>query len=451
MIAAGRRRSKTFGATSARSRGPSLRLRLALALVPALFALAHLTFGANQLPAALWWTAILGLALTIALATSLRRDLHDVSGLAVPAGLFALVLAAALWSLTPWGPGGPHPIWAWAGVAPRALTLDLSATLIEIVKLVGLAAAFGLGVLQGVRRDRARATLEVVVWIGGVYALVSLLTFLAGVQIFQGGRLSGGFMSANSGGTVFGLLTVLGLALLLQAWRKQSALGLSRRLTAVAVPLACVILSIVCLLLTASRMGLVATLVATSLLLGWELAKASQGRGVISLVVAVMVIIAGVLVSSGNDLVWMRVEGLDADVEIRGEIFQSHWTAFLASPLFGSGLGGFDATNLQIMTAETAYELWSIRAVHNVYLQWLGEAGLVGAVPMFALIAWVTAVALFRSGDGRSRTLQHGLVCANLVVLIHGLTDYALQVPSIAAFWAFLLGLQFAFGQGRSG
>ena len=32
------------------------------------------------------------------------------------------------------------------------------------------------------------------------------------------------------------------------------------------------------------------------------------------------------------------------------------------------------------------------------------------------------------------------------VVLAHGLTDYALQTPSIAAFWALLLGLQFAFG-----
>ena len=30
----------------------------------------------------------------------------------------------------------------------------------------------------------------------------------------------------------------------------------------------------------------------------------------------------------------------------------------------------------------------------------------------------------------------------DLVFLAHGVSDYALQVPSIAAFWALLLGLQ---------
>ena len=103
------------------------------------------------------------------------------------------------------------------------------------------------------------------------------------------------------------------------------------------------------------------------------------------------------------------------------------------------------------MTSETAAALWSIRATHNLYLQWLQEAGLVGAIPMFALVTAIIGIAGLRSGSGsgRGRTLQHGLICANGVVLIHGLTDYAVQVPSIAAFWAFLLGLQFAFGQGR--
>jgi alpha-beta hydrolase superfamily lysophospholipase len=42
-------------------------------------------------------------------------------------------------------------------------------------------------------------------------------------------------------------------------------------------------------------------------------------------------------------------------------------------------------------------------------------------------------------------------VASGVVVLLHGATDYALQVPSIAAFWAFLLGMQFAFTQARRG
>ena len=55
-------------------------------------------------------------------------------------------------------------------------------------------------------------------------------------------------------------------------------------------------------------------------------------------------------------------------------------------------------------------------------------------------------IAKMRSGQ----TLARGLVASSVVVLLHGATDYALQVPSIAASWAFLLGLQFAFTQWRS-
>jgi hypothetical protein len=58
-------------------------------------------------------------------------------------------------------------------------------------------------------------------------------------------------------------------------------------------------------------------------------------------------------------------------------------------------------------------------------------------------------VAFARGLGGQGKGLQRGLACASLVVLVHGITDYALQVPSIAGFWAFLLGIGFAFGQGR--
>lgn len=103
------------------------------------------------------------------------------------------------------------------------------------------------------------------------------------------------------------------------------------------------------------------------------------------------------------------------------------------------------------MTSANVETLWSVRAAHNVYLQWLEEAGLFGALPMFALVGLILILSIRRSLRLRTgRSQHHALVASNLVVLIHGTADFALQVPSIAAFWAFLLGLQFAFGQDRS-
>lgn len=448
LASARERRAPAFGARRGPERRPPWPALTALAGLPVLLTVAHLFFGANQPAASAWLTALLGAALLVGLMTPLRRSLDDLDALAAPALLFGLVIAVAAWSLTPWGPGGAHPVWGWAGVTPGSLTIDRGATRLEIAKLLGLACAFGLGALQGVRRDRAKATVELVVWIGGAYAVIALVSFLSGTQVAQGGRLSGGFLSANSGGTVFGILTVLGLTLFLRAWSRTEGRGRTARLTAAAAPVACLALTAVCLMLTASRMALVATLFASGALLVWTLVSRKRNRSAIGAAAGLLLAVAALLMVGGNDLLWSRLAEGQSGLGDRSHLFSVHWAAFTASPLFGWGLGSFDAVNLQLMTAETAPDLWHIRATHNVYLQWLEEAGLAGAVPMFLLIGMIVASAVMRSGTGRGQTLLIGLTCANVVVLIHGLTDFGLQVPSIAAFWSFLLGLQFGFGRG---
>ncbi len=417
--------------------------------MPVVLTLAHLFFGANQAAASAWLTAGLGLMLVAAMLSPVGRSVPSLTGLILPGSLFATVLAAALWSLTPWGPGGPHPVWAWAGIEPGALTIDREATRLEIVKLLGLACAFAVGALQAARLRRARVAVELIVWIGAVYAMVSLISFLTGTQIAAGDRLTGGFLSANSGGTVFGLLIVLSLALLLREWRRGETRDIPSRITAAAGPIAATALATVCLLLTASRMALAATLVASAVLLAWSLLASGRGRkGGLLAGALIMLVVAAVLIAGGNDLLWTRLANDDPTFGGRADLFAAHWKAFTASPLTGWGLGTFDAVNLQIMTVDTAPSLWTIRAAHNVYLQWLEEAGLIGAVPMFALIGVLLLGSVTRARRrGPGQSLLTGLVCSNLVILIHGLTDFALQVPSIAAFWSYLLGLQFAFSR----
>ncbi|WP_245591544.1 O-antigen ligase family protein [Brevundimonas bacteroides] len=423
---------------------------VALAATPILLVMAHLAFGANQPAAAQWLTAALGAALLIAVATPLRRDMGALDAALVPGGLFLATIGVALWTLTPFGPGGAHPAWTWAAVGADALTVDRSSTVMEIVKLMGLGSAFVIGALQGARRDRAEATLQATIWVGGAYAALSLVSFVSGLQIAQGGRLTGGFLSANSGATVFGMLTVLGLALFLRDWRRAEGRGFARRLTRTAVSIACTSLTATCLLLTASRLGMAATVGAVAVLLVWTFAREPKSRSAGLLAAGLFGVIGVVLLLGGNDLIWSRIGSTQVGLADRGALFATHWKAFIASPVFGWGLGTFDTVNLHLMTAETAPELWTIRATHNVYLQWLEEAGVVGTLPMVLTIAWVIGASLLRVGEGRGQGLLIGLVCMNLVVLVHGLADFALQVPSIAAFWSFLLGLQFAFARGRS-
>lgn len=448
-----RRRSTAFAGPSSKG-GPKRiewRSRIVLGLVPALLFAAHLTFGANQIVAAQWLSALLGLMLVTALAIpSARIGLFDLKPIWPLVILFLLTLGVAAWTLTPFTPGGPHPIWIWADL-PGSSTVNRSATILEMTKLVGLACVFILGCLQGARSDRARATVDVLLALGAAYAAVSLLSFLSGGQIMAGGRLSGGFLSANSGASVFGILTVIGLANLLRRWRQAKGTDVMKQLGEVAVPLAYVLLFLTCLILTASRMGVAATGVAAGVLLLWDMIENKGRRLPILISGAVLLLVGAVLLLGGNDLLWTRFDALDRDTLVRTNIFTAHWRAFLDSPLFGYGLGTFNDVNSQIMTVETYPDLWSIRALHNVYIQWLEEAGIVGATPMFLLIAVIIGVGIWRTGKARKgQTIARGLVAASLVVLIHGTTDYALQTPSIAAFWAFLLGLQFAFGQSHT-
>jgi hypothetical protein len=43
------------------------------------------------------------------------------------------------------------------------------------------------------------------------------------------------------------------------------------------------------------------------------------------------------------------------------------------------------------------------------------------------------------------------LLFSDVVILLHGLTDFALQIPAVAIYWSFLLGLQAAMGGRRPG
>lgn len=412
---------------------------------------AHLLFGANQPMAAQALTALCGLILIVGLTVPrLRQALPELKGLWPVAGLFGLVPAVAAVTLGAGPPGAAHPIWEWAGLPP-AISVNRSATLLAMSQLLGLAALFLFGALAASQRAWGIRFATVFLLGGVLWAAIAVIMFLSGTQIGSFGRLGGGLLSSNSAATMLGILTVLATGWLLRALRESRELAGPDRVSRISFAVAPLALLVFALILTGSRMGTLATLAGVLTLGVWQ-AFADPGRSWRTLGIAAGVtLIAAVVVGLGNDLVLRRVAALDQDVDIRSVIFAVHWRAFLDAPLWGSGLGSFTDVNSYLMSAETYEELWSIRATHNVYLQWLQEAGLIGSAPMFALIGLVIVASALRAGTlSRGGWALRALVAANVVVLVHGLTDYALQVPSIAAMWALLLGVQFGFGQVRS-
>lgn len=428
----------------------------ALAITPLLLVTAHALYGANQRISALILVIVEAVALLawLAASASARRAVQEGGVLRWPAALFGLTLLAAIWSMTPFAPGGVLPIWDWTGVQGAA-TLDRTATFVEILKLSGLGCIALVGFIQGVRPADARATLRIILFASALYAFLAMARFLAGGELVgQPGRMGAGFLSPNSAGTLFACLTVLSVSWVVQAVRRRGEDGGPRAALAffskLAGRLALAVLFSSCLLLTASRAAIATTGLMLLVYMIWEIVagglKVRAGAAMLTTwAVQVLFLLAG-----AGALVVSRAEGLGADAADRGTIFLLHWKMFLASPLTGWGLGSFDQVNQQIMTPASHAVLWNLRAAHNVYLQWLEEAGVVGAAPMFLAIALVMLLTLRGMAQRKeAKPWLRALLLVDGVFLVHGLSDFALQVPSLAAFWAFLLGLQLAMAYPR--
>jgi O-antigen ligase len=140
-----------------------------------------------------------------------------------------------------------------------------------------------------------------------------------------------------------------------------------------------------------------------------------------------------------------RFNEVDRDALTRATILKSHFASALSQPWFGFGPGSFNTVNNHIVTAQNYPQLATIRTMHNVYLQWFEDVGIVG----FAALGLLnfTILAPMISG-ARRRNQMSGRIWAILagyaVFLLHGFTDYAFQEPALAIFMAVLLGCGFA-------
>ena len=404
---------------------------------------AHAIYGANTDARALLLVIGQGLVLLSLLALpTLRAALAARRGaLALPAGLFALTILIGLQPFVRGLGGG-------AGASDAVL---------ECVKLCGLGCAFLIGVMLGGRDERARGFLLLWIGCGGVYAAASLYAFKVNPQSLGLGhktlfldRLTGAFVSPNSAATLLGMIVVLAVAAALEGRRGATAGGRGPTLDA-ALSLAAGGAALTALVLTASRAGLVSTLAALAVLLAAH-AVANRDRLTLrawGVGLAGALVVAAVIALAGGQVIGRLIDLNSAD---RAGILNDHWRAFLAHPWLGYGLGSFDSVNKSLITPSSYGYLWNIRAAHNVYLQWLEEGGVVGALPMFATVAVILGSIAWGAATRKSmRSWLRGLLALSLVVLLHGLSDYALQVPSIASNWAMLLGVGVAVAAGRRG
>lgn len=411
-----------------------------------------LIFGAQFAYGAMTAFAALMLVLTgavLVLAAIADRGLYDdLSRMRAPlvAGIaFLVVIAVVAWSLTPYVPGGPHPVWGYTNTAPAAGTADKSLTAIELIKLGGLACFFLVGAVVGAQDQRAELAIRMSVLAGVTVALWSFGAQVTGANGLDL-RLQGPFGSANGLATVLGLMFVIALALAVRDGRPGDAIKSATRKLPLA---AAALVFVVCLMMTASRGGALATAAGLAVFAVLYLFGRREPLPRSGWAIAASVVLLAIVVGVTGDQLFGRMGGLNVGDQARETMFRVHWQAFEAAPWIGNGLGTFDIVNRTMLDTGNLKDLWNIRAVHNVYLSWIELGGVFAALPMFLCIGLIILQTL-RGSVRRSRmtTLLFALLGVDAVVLAHGLTDFALEIYAIAVLWSFLLGLQYALSQG---
>jgi len=429
-----------------------------VALVVALTYAGHLLFGANRNDLALAFSIAWLAALPLLLTQSWARTSIERTPLAWVGGAYALVLLAGLLSLTPLLE--PHPVWTMAPGAIGTVSIDPYSTWLELFKLLGLAAAFLVGVGFGGDDDRAKQLIQGLLIAGMAYGVWAFFNFETNRALLFGqarqldpSRLAASLSSANIAATLFGALVVLNVADLTRRLERQGERWtggfrlrhLEGLLQTGAVPLVGLGVALTCIVLTVSRTGIVVTLAGVVVFLGSRAVLGAKKGAFAAPLIGMLAVVVGLVIASvafNMGAVGARVTSFHEDASLREGVYAAHWAAFLASPWQGYGMGSFAHVNALAMNDANREQLYGLGATHNVYIQWLEEAGLFGALPMFVTVSLIAA-RMLRGLRERQRVRMWllGILSVLGLFLLHGATDFPFEVPSMALFLSLLLGL----------
>lgn len=374
---------------------------------------------------------------------------------------FGLVIA---WALLQAAGGLPaplhHPLWAEAAAAlgrplEGAISIDPKATLLAAGRLLGygaiVLAAYHLTVDDG----RALRFLGAFALVGAAYAVYGLAVGLSGSETVLWhrktaylGSVTGTFINRNSFATYCGLGLVAATTLLVDRFahgadreigrreRRVRLLSLPGRAAPWLLAWACLMTG---LLLSQSRAGLAATLAALLVVfaafgysgrIGWRAVAAAS--------LPFLLVGALFLAVSGEGTV-ERLGATTLESEQRLEIFREILVAIEQRPWLGTGLGTFEQAFAAVKPATIT---GVVHLGHNSYLELALELGL----PAAALLALSVAGLAFCCLRGLRRRRLGVLfpvagLAASVLVGLHALVDFSLQIPAVAAGYAMLMGV----------
>ncbi len=363
--------------------------------------------------------------------------------------------------------GWAHPLWQLAAdtlghAVPATISISPWRTTTESMKLLTYAMALWLAFAHAVRPDKARTLLISLVVIGVCYAFYAFVLASFGISqlnIVYGGSgagrdIAGPFVNHNSFATYAGLATLCASALLVEAgWSSITIRHGGRRLLLSVVQylfgrgipyLLFSVVAISAVIATGSRAGTFSTAGALLVLLmigGGFALRQTKPRWISTVGLGLFAAVAILFVMNG-DVLARRLNDIGA-AGVRDDTRLMLWHAALRmihdAPILGLGLGTYERA--YPMYSDTMLPLFMDKA-HNDYLELAAGWGLP------ASLLWLGAIIVFvamcvRALQRRHRDRLYPIVAIGATVLVglHSLFDFSLQMPAISLTYATLLGM----------
>ncbi len=444
------------------------------------------------------FTAIYCIAITLALLNYGAVDLLSVTLLAVPVFLLlavsviwigvpghrrAAMLAATLvptlafaWILlqTSAWPVAGDPAWRDVQTYVSGVTSAVSLTPADDwASALRIAVPFGifmLGLILFDTDERATVALKVLAVVGGVVSLLSILQFhfapktlLFGAKSAYFDSLSGFFVNRNTAATYFGLMALMNYALcgraaagieirrLLAAvdQRRPLAPDQRRQLWAAAGYGLLFLLTIIALVLTKSRAGIVSSLAAIVLLtLFMSLRPAnrttSQNLFAKTRLSKVRRVGVAILLSAALTFVFLSLAGralmrVDGTLGARACVWPGMLSGVRDHLPWGSGMASFETVFAAYREPSCGIAgIWN--RAHNVYLEGLFTFG--AMFPVLAVGTLLLLFAIFKKGMTTRRRLRYAPeigFASLLLIAFHSAFDFSLQITGIAVIYAVML------------
>lgn len=375
--------------------------------------------------------------------------------------LFGAVVAWIMVQITPYAPATwHHPLWGEVGRVldlPLAghLTLAPGAGFEALMRLLGYALLFWLALQWGRERKRARQILITLTLAATLYASYALFGYLGGNQTllwverrFYLDDLTGTMVNRNSFATYLGLGLLLLTGLYLAGWLHALQSGrrgrdrafhlLRRGLITTAPQIAAITLLLTALLLTHSRAGGSAALLVVTLLLLLLGARGRVDERMLQILILLFLgIVVATLLASGE--AWLqRLSETELERDLRLLAYVQTWEATQGALWSGFGAGSFEQT----FPLYADHRSIGFHKAHNDWLETLFTLGLPAALLWFGLLgslAMRCLIGFFR----RRRDQLYPLLgfTASLLVGLHALVDFSLQIPAIAITYSVILGV----------